>query len=78
MLMIRVPREAALEASNRYMEPGVHGIATELKALGVPVDPQVRLDELAADFLGLACDQVTQTTQAELSSLLDLQHFGES
>jgi hypothetical protein len=56
----------------------VRGIATELKALGVPVDSPVRLDELAAAFLGSACDQVTQTTQIELSSLLDLPYLGES
>ena len=77
VLMVRVPDEAALEASNRYLERGVRGISADLGALGVRVDPEA-LDKVTAAFLGLTFDQVTETTQTELSSLLDLQHFGES
>jgi hypothetical protein len=76
ILMVRVSDEDALEASNRYMDPGALGIAADLEELGVTVGSPARLEALTVAFLGPTCDQVTQALQTELSALLDASGHG--
>jgi len=77
IVMIRVPDEANLEGSNRYVDPVPDAIVSDLMALGLPVAAPDEIDMLTLGFLHEAGDcaaarieQVSATDQVRLTAAL--------
>jgi hypothetical protein len=69
ILLVRVPDNTALEASNRYLWPERLAIANDLQALGLP--DAAPFDSLAAAFLQPAIAQVDARQQLAFADILD-------
>lgn len=79
ILLVRVPDTAALDASNRYLEPGAPGIAADLAALGLGLAQARRLDAMAGAYFADGVVQVETATQVVFSELFDpLRLHGEA
>jgi hypothetical protein len=74
VLMVRVPASAALEASNRYVDPSPGFLTDDLARLGLRPARGGALDALAAQFFASQADQVTPADQEAFIELLDPEH----
>jgi hypothetical protein len=75
IIAVRVPDTPRLEASNRYLTPGLDSFADDLEELGLPVGDVAELDGDVAAFLGPGPDQVAPSDQAGFSALIDRLHL---
>jgi hypothetical protein len=74
VLMVRVPVAAALEASNRYLDPSPGFLTDDLASLGLHPTRGTALDALAARYFASPADQVTPADQEAFIELLDPEH----
>jgi len=74
VLMIRVSAAAALEASNRYLDPSPGFLTDDLARLGLRPGRGGALDALAAQYFASQADQVTPADQEAFIELLDPEH----
>ena len=75
VLVVRVPPSAALDASNRYLDPSAGGLADNLAALGLHPARGAELDALAARCFAGGANQVRPADQESFTDLLDPEHF---
>jgi hypothetical protein len=74
LLMVRVPASAALEASNRYLDPSPGFLTDDLAPLGLHVARGVALNALAVRYFATLADQVTPADQEAFIEVLDPEH----
>jgi hypothetical protein len=74
VLMVRVPAAAALEASNRYLDPSPGFLTDDLARLGLQPGRRAALDALATRYFAGSADQVTPADQEAFIELLDPEH----
>ncbi len=77
IVMIRVPASAALDATNRYMQPERGAVAADLSTLGLAPGEPDRVDKLVYEFLveNGKVDRVDDRVQALLAAELDPCHL---
>lgn len=78
VLMVRVPAAAALEASNRYLDPSPGFLTDDLARLGLQPGRRAALDALATRYFAGSADQVTPADQEAFIELLDPEHVPAS
>jgi len=75
MLSVRVADSAALEASDRCMEPGERSIAADLHALGLRLIDPAAIDHLVAKFFSVPLNQVGLVEQDGFAKLFDASYM---
>lgn len=77
IVMVRVPGEAGLEESNRYLMPEPGAIARDLRALGLAEEVPEAVERRILEFLGPpeSVQRAPKEAQAALSAVLDPLHL---
>ena len=75
MLVVRVPDDARLDLSNRYLDLERSSVCRDLRALGLSISDPERLDAFAAEYFGRGLDQVSPANQADFANILDAEYF---
>jgi hypothetical protein len=75
IIFIRVPDTPRLNATNRYFDPVVGSIATDLLDLSLTVPEADHLDALTREFLGTTPIQATTEHQRMFAAILDREHL---
>lgn len=75
VMFVRVPDDARLDATNRYLDAAPGAVANDLSELGLAARDLAELDAMARAFLGTAPDQVTAQDQTAFASILDRRYL---